>query len=104
VTTLNPFRFLESAMTRQPPGGGLEAFLPEQVPGLEECLLGSTAHAADAAWRGQDTGRLTPGRISDLVVLDRAILTCDACAFGETEVLLTLVDGTVVWRAAEFDG
>lgn len=104
VTTLNPFRIMETAMTRQPPGGGVEPFLPEQALSRAECLLGYTSHAADTAWRGSDTGRLTIGRQADLIVVDRDVLACDTRALGETEVLLTMVGGDEVWRAAGFDG
>ncbi|GAB1360821.1 amidohydrolase [Rhodobacter sp.] len=104
VTTLNPFRIMETAMTRQPPGGGPDPFLPREVLTRAECLLGYTARAADTAWRGQETGRLTPGRLADLIVVDRDVLACDPYAFGATEVLLTLVGGAEVWRAPGFDG
>lgn len=104
VTTLNPFRIMETAMTRQPTGGGAEPFLPDEALTRRECLLGYTLNAARAAWRGQETGQLSPGARADLIVLDRDLLACDPVAFGETGVLLTLVDGAEVWRDPGFDG
>ncbi len=104
VTTLNPFRIMETAMTRQPPGGGRDPFLPHEVLTRAECLLSYTTHPADTAWRGPETGRLTRGRLADLIVVDRDLLACTPYEFGETEVLLTLVGGTEVWRAPSFDG
>lgn len=104
VTTLNPFPIMETAMTRQPTGGGAAPFLPEQALTRRECLLGYTLNAARAAWRGQETGQLSPGARADLIVLDRDLLACDPVAFGETRVLLTLVDGIDVWRDPSFGG
>lgn len=105
VTTLNPFRIMECAMTRQPPGGaGVAPFLPEQRMTREECLAGYTVNAARAAWRGQKTGRLAPGFHADFILLDRDVLNCDPYSLGETQVLLTYVGGAEVWRSTEFDG
>lgn len=102
VTTLNPFPIMETAMTRQPTGGGAAPFLPEQALTRRECLLGYTLNAARAAWRGQETGQLSPGARADLIVLDRDLLACDPVAFGETQVMLTLVEGAEVWRDPGF--
>jgi predicted amidohydrolase YtcJ len=105
VSTLNPFHIMETAMTRQPVGGGgVEPFLPDEVLTRYECVLGYTLHAARAAWRGQQTGQLTPGFRADLIVVDRDLLVSDPVAFGETKVLLTLLDGAEVWRDPGFDG
>jgi predicted amidohydrolase YtcJ len=105
VSTLNPFRIMEGAITRQPTGrADVAPFLPEQRMTRQECLAGYTVNAAKAAWRGQETGRLAPGCFADLIVLDRDVLNCDPYALGETQVLLTLVEGTEVWRSEDFDG
>jgi len=105
VTTLDPFRIMETALTRQPPGGrGREPFLPNEALTRAQCLAGYTVNAARAAWRGADTGRLAPGCHADLIVLDRDILACDPYALGETSVLLTLLGGAEVWRDPGFDG
>jgi predicted amidohydrolase YtcJ len=105
VSSLNPFRIMETAITRQPPGGAdIAPFLPEQRMTRQECLAGYTVNAARAAWRGHETGRLSPGFLADLIVLDRDVLACDPYALGETQVLLTLVGGSEVWRSTDFDG
>ncbi len=105
VTTLNPFEIMETAVTRQTPRrrGQLAPFVPEQRISIAEALLGYTSHAAAACWRPM-TGHLSPGAAADLIVIDRDILTCDPYAVSETEVLLTLLAGREVHRAAGFDG
>jgi predicted amidohydrolase YtcJ len=106
VTTLNPFEIMETAITRQPPGrAGQEApFLPAEGLTVEECVLGYTAHAAAACWRGDMTGRITPGFSADLIVLDRDILNCPSDRISATQVLLTLFKGREVWRDPRLDG
>jgi hypothetical protein len=104
VSTLNPFQIMETAITRQPSGqkGKVPPFLPEQRMTREECVKGYTLNAADAAWRARDTGSLSIGKFADLIVLDRNIFTCDVYDIGDTQVLLTLLGGEEVHRAATF--
>jgi predicted amidohydrolase YtcJ len=104
VSTLNPFPIMETAITRQPPRkhGNHPVFLPEQRMTREECIKGYTIFAAQAAWRDQDTGSLSVGKLADLVILDRDILTCDVYDIGDTDVLLTLLGGAQVHAAPQF--
>jgi predicted amidohydrolase YtcJ len=67
-------------------------------------VRGYTVNAAQAAWRAGSTGALTPGRAADLIVLDRDVFAVDPYAIGGTEVLLTMLGGREVHRAAGFDG
>ena len=100
VSTLNPFEIIETAVTRQARlgDGAKEPFLPEQALTVEECVLGYTAQAAAACWRGDDTGCLRPGFSADLIVLDQDIFACDPHAIGDTRVVLTLFRGEAVHR------
>lgn len=106
VTTLNPFEIIETAVTRQTPNGRArgEPFGPAERIAVAEAVLGYTRNAAAACWRGGTTGVLAPGRMADLIILDRDILMCEPQAIGGTTVLLTLVGGQEVHRAAHFDG
>lgn len=105
VSTLNPFPIMETALTRQPPGGRQrEPFLPDEALTRAECVAGYTVNAARAAWAETDTGRLVPGCHADLIVVDRDILACDPYELGATSVLLTLLGGREVWRDPGFDG
>jgi predicted amidohydrolase YtcJ len=106
VTTLNPFRIMETAITRQVPiaDGPLEPFLPQEALTIEECVLGYTANAAAACWRGDFTGRLLPGFSADLIVLDQDILACAPQEISNTNVLLTLFRGREVHRHRNFEG
>ncbi len=106
VTTLNPFRIMETAITRQVPlaDGPLEPFLPQEALTIEECVLGYTANAAAACWRGDFTGRLCPGFSADLIILDQDILACAPQEISNTNVFLTLFEGREVHRHRSFEG
>lgn len=68
----NPLAGVYAAVTRQdadgdPPGG----WLPDQRLTVDEALASFTAGAAFAVGRESDLGRLMPGMLCDLTVLDR---------------------------------
>jgi len=106
VSTLDPFAIMETAVTRQArlADGAREPFLPGEALTIEEALLGYTAHAAAACWRGDSTGRLLPGFSADLIVVDRDLFVVPPHEIGDTRVLLTLFKGQEVHRHAHFAG
>lgn len=105
VSTLNPFEIIETAVTRQPSGAATAMpFHPKECLTVAEAVLGYTAHAAAACWRGHYTGRLMPGFSADLILLDQDILTCDCYEIGKTIVVLTLFEGSEVHRHPKFEG
>jgi predicted amidohydrolase YtcJ len=101
VSTLNPFEIIETAVTRQPPAkeGTVPPFLPEERITRAEAVAGYTTQAAAAVWISADAGTLGLGKSADLIVLDQDIFTCPAGDIGETKVLMTMVEGSVVYRA-----
>lgn len=105
VSTLNPFEIMQVAITRQNPEDGPsgECFVPEERLDVESVVKGYTTNAAAAAWRSEDTGSLSPGKCADLIVLDRDIYRVPPHEIGGTQVLLTLLGGEEVHRAADFD-
>jgi hypothetical protein len=107
VTTLNPFEIIETAVTRQTPahrGPRGEPFLPAERLTVAEAVQAYTTGAAAACWRAATTGMLAPGRSADLVVLDRDLFAVPPQEIGAARALLTLLAGTEVHRAADFDG
>ncbi len=56
-----------------------------------------SAYAEEAeGWKG----KLCPGYVADMVVLDRDLLTCEPESVPSTKVLCTVVDGAVYSAAA----
>jgi len=106
VSTLNPFQIMQTAVTRQPGrvAPDFPVFIPEERIDVASVVRGYTVNAAAAAWRADETGSLAPGKLADLIVLDRDIFAVDPYELGGTEVLLTLLGGQEVYRAEGFGG
>lgn len=72
VETPNPFLGLHAAVTRRRADGspGEQGWYPEQRLSLTEALHGFTSGAAYAAGMEDRQGRLSPGCLADLILLD----------------------------------
>ena len=63
-----------------------------------EALRSMTIDAAYAAFEEDLKGSLRPGKLADLTVLSRDILTVDDALILDTEVLQTIVGGRVLYE------
>jgi predicted amidohydrolase YtcJ len=101
VVTLNPWKGVQTALTRQTeegyPAGG---WVPSQRVTLEEAIRAYTLGAAFAGRREKTEGSLDPGKAADLIMLSQNLFEVDPHAVGRTTVLLTMVDGKTVYEAA----
>jgi predicted amidohydrolase YtcJ len=99
VEDLNPFLGIHAAVTRSRPDGygGADGWRPEQRLTVEEAVWAYTQGAAYAAGAEDRLGSLTPGKLADLVVIDRQIFTGDPDRIAETEVVGTMIDGRWVY-------
>jgi len=100
VAPLNPMEGLKAAVTRQTldgkhPGG----WVAEQKISLEEAVRAYTVGSAYAEFQEKVKGSLVPGKLADLVMLDRDIFKIDPADLNKVEVAMTIVDGRVVWEA-----
>jgi len=96
VEVVNPFWGIYAGVTRQdatgmPPGG----WHPEQVLSLQETLRAFTAGAAFAAFAENRQGMLKPGYRADLTIVDRDLFQAEPKELLATQVVMTIVDGTV---------
>jgi predicted amidohydrolase YtcJ len=96
VARMDPREGLAATRLRRPPGS---AQLPYDTQALDamQALRGYTADAAAAV--GEDSV-LRPGAWADVTVFDRDPVDCPADELVEAEIVLTVVDGEVVHRAA----
>jgi predicted amidohydrolase YtcJ len=100
VSSANPLDGMQVAVTRQYVENPSAPLLPGQALPLERIW---TAYTAGSAWvnhREADTGTLTPGKRADLVVLDRDPFALDPHEISQSRVVLTVVGGETVHRAA----
>jgi predicted amidohydrolase YtcJ len=98
VSTPNPLLEIEVAVTRAPPDDrGAEPLLPAEALDLETALRTFTAGSAWVNFLDEETGTIEPGKLADLVVLDRDVLDPGAGPISDASVLLTLVEGEAVY-------
>ena len=70
-------------------------FFPEQSMDRMEALYSYTLGCAYAVFEEDLLGSITPGKLADLVVLDRNLLTVDEEALADTQVTMTIVGGDI---------
>jgi len=89
---------IEAAVTRESKASG-------KVSGPEECLTREEAirtYTIEGAWmdHSEDVkGSLEPGKVADLCVLDRDILSVDVHDIGSIDTVMTMVGGKVVYQS-----
>ena len=94
----SPFMGIHAAVTRQNARGLPDTgWYPDQKLTRYEALKSYTLDAAYASFEEDVLGSLTPGKYADLVVLSKDIMTVPASQILETEALLTMVGGEIVF-------
>lgn len=83
--------------TRQPEGG----WLPEEKISPAEALRAYTYGSAVAAGRESELGTLATGKLADIAVVDRNLLTIDPEEMLEAKVLATYVGGVCVYDSEQ---
>ncbi len=97
--TFNPLDTIKIGRTRRGIGGDFqEAYNPEEGVSVESLIDSHTIVGAYANFLDGETGSIEPGKIADLVVLDRDLLGVPAEEIHQTRVLLTLLGGYPVFR------
>ncbi len=93
VESINPFRGLYSAVTRQNEAG-TQTFQPQEKLTLAEAIYAYTQGSAYAEFAEKTEGRLEPGYFADFILLDRDITTATPQSLLQTEVLRTILNGS----------
>ena len=102
VEPANPLLGFYAAITRQDAAGHPEGgWAPAQRLTRDEALRSLTIEAAYAAHAEGALGSISEGKLADLVVLSRDIMTVEPAAVLETEVLRTLIAGETVYERAQ---
>ena len=96
VEPIDPMANFYAAVTRKLKDG--TTFFPDQKMTREEALRAYTMNGAFAGFEESLKGSLTPGKLADITVLSRDILTCPEDDIPGTEVLYTIVGGQVLYR------
>jgi predicted amidohydrolase YtcJ len=103
VESPNPFLGLHAAVTRRQHNGhpGAEGWYPAERLGLEQALRAYTTGAAYAANAEQRLGRLAPGYLADLIVLEQDPFSVEPDVLLEMRPSATMVAGEWVWQSEE---
>ena len=100
VESISPFRGLYAAITRQNEAG-TATFQPQERITLNEALFAYTQGSAFAENAEKQKGRLEPGFLADLVVLDRDITKATPQELLHARVLRTVVGGQTRYLARD---
>ncbi|HEX8181956.1 MAG TPA: amidohydrolase [Pyrinomonadaceae bacterium] len=102
VAPLNPLLGIYAATTRRTlDGQHPQGWIPEQKITVEEAVRAYTVGSAYAEFTDDVKGTLTPGKLADLVILDRDIFKIDPVEIEHARVTLTIMDGRVVYEAGQ---
>jgi predicted amidohydrolase YtcJ len=95
VEPIDPLSCFYATVTRKTSDGS--TFYPDQRMSRMEALRSYTANGAFAAFEEKIKGSLTPGKLADITVLSRDIMTCPEEEIRGTEVLHTIVGGEILY-------
>ena len=100
VESFNPLLGIHAAVTRRRADGSPNenGWYPDQRLTVHEAVYGFTMGAAFASYDEKRKGSLTPGKLADLVVLDRDIFTIEPMDILHAQVEATMIDGQFMWR------
>jgi predicted amidohydrolase YtcJ len=96
VEDVNPILSFHASITRRMKDG--RSFFPEQCMTREEALRSYTRDAAFAAFEDDIKGTLTVGKLADIVVLSKNILTIPDADVPEASIDYTIVGGKVSYE------
>jgi predicted amidohydrolase YtcJ len=100
VEPVTPFRGLYAAVTRQSEKGK-KTYYPEQKITIEQAITAYTTGSSFAEFAEKQKGKLEPGMLADLIVLDRDITSVLPAKILEAQVLRTVVGGKTVYEATQ---
>ena len=98
VEDLNPFKNIYASVTRTNRDANL-TFFPEQKMTREEALISYTLGNAFAAKEDHLKGSLRPGKLADIIIIDKNLLTCPEDEILSAKVLYTIVGGEIKYKA-----
>jgi len=99
VEGISPINTFYAAIARKDlKGQPAEGFQRENALTREDALRGMTIWAALANFEEHKKGTLEVGKLADIVVLNRDIMRCSEQQLPSTEVIMTILQGEVVFK------
>ena len=98
VVDINPFPSIYAAVTRCDEEGHEWGNNPWEKISLADALICYTKNAADAYNRADELGTLEPGKLADIVVVDRNLFNVDESEIWQAKPEITMIGGKVVYE------
>lgn len=95
IEKVNPFLGIHALMTREDNGA---VYNPEQIISRFDAFKMYTVEAAKIVYREHVQGKIEAGYFADFIVLDRDVMTVSPDEVKETKVLMTVIDGEIVFE------
>jgi hypothetical protein len=96
VTFYGPFFQIYAAVTRRSSSG--QVIGPEEAIGVMDAIRVYTWNGAYLAKEEHLKGSIEPGKLADMIVIDRDILSIPEEEIKDVRVLTTIVDGVIVYQ------
>ncbi|MFH1701588.1 MAG: amidohydrolase [Candidatus Zixiibacteriota bacterium] len=96
VESENPLKCFYASVTRKLADGSL--FYPDQKMTREEALRSYTINGAYASFEEDIKGSIMPGKLADIVVLSKDIMTVPEEDILECDVIYTIVGGKILYK------
>jgi hypothetical protein len=102
VAPLDPLAGICAAVTRSTlDGKHPRGWIPEEKISLAEAIEGYTLNGAYSEFSEATKGSLTPGKLADMVVVDRNLFEIEPEDIVRARILMTVMGGSVVYRSGE---
>jgi predicted amidohydrolase YtcJ len=98
VTPYQPLIGIWSSVTRETHLAGIQG--PQWAISARDAVKWYTIGSAACAFEENVKGTLEPGKYADIIVLSDDPLSVEAEVLPDIKVLMTMVDGQVVWEAS----
>lgn len=101
VADINPFPNIHAAVTRCGENGQIVGVNPQEKISVADALRAYTLGSAYAINREHELGTLEPGKLADVIVLEKNIFNIPAAEIAGLKTVLTIMDGKIVYRQAD---
>ena len=99
VPSVNPWSAIETLVTRREPGGSAEGFGESEAITLEQAFALFTVNAARHSGMAHRVGRIEPGMVADIIVVDQNPFEVKITQVHATKVKMTFIEGGLVYDA-----
>jgi predicted amidohydrolase YtcJ len=99
IEDCNPFLSIYCAVTRMDfDGNPKQGFNPKEKMSVEDAIDAYTFGSSYNEFKEDTKGKLKPGYVADLIVLDQDIFSVEPTRIKDTQVIMNMIDGEIVYK------